>query len=176
MSLSDATKQIVRERAGFACEYCGVTEQNAGGELTVDHFRPQSKGGGDELENLVYCCVRCNLYKSDFWIEPPGEPTLWNPREEAAENHFWQAEDGHLYALTEKGELSIRILNLNRPQLVAYRRQQNLLVQERRLLEESEITVEVLFQLGEEQREIIRAQQILLEEQRKMLKILLKKY
>lgn len=176
MSLSEATKQTVRTRANFACEYCGVTEQNAGGELTVDHFRPQSKGGGDELENLVYCCVRCNLYKSDFWIESPNETSLWNPRLETAENQFWQAEDGHLFALTEIGELSIRILNLNRPQLVSYRHQQRLLVEERRMLEENEITVEVLFHLGEEQREIIRAQQILLDEQRQLLKVLLKKF
>ncbi len=176
MSLSEKVKQAVRQRANFACEYCGVKEQNAGGELTVDHFRPQSKGGGDELENLVYCCSRCNLYKSDFWIEPRREPSLWNPRLEPAENHFWQAENGRLHALTEKGGLSIRILNLNRQQLVAYRRGQRLMIEERRLLEESEIAVEVLSRLSEEQREIIRIQQILLEEQRQLLKLLLKKY
>lgn len=66
MSLSDATKQIVHQRANFACEYCGVSESDAGGELSVDHYRPQSKSGGGELENLVYACVRCNLYKSDY--------------------------------------------------------------------------------------------------------------
>ncbi len=176
MSLREKIKQAVRQRAFFACEYCGVTEQNAGGELTVDHFRPQSKEGGDELENLVYCCSRCNLYKSDFWIEPPNEPSLWNPRLEPAENHFWQAEDGRLHALTEKGGLSIRILNLNRPQLVAYRRGQRLMIEERRLLEESEIAVEVLSHLSEEQREIIRTQRILLEEQRQLLELLLKRF
>ena len=177
MSLSEKVKQAVRQRAGFACEYCGVTEQRAGGELTVDHFRPQSKGGGgDELENLVYCCSRCNLYKSDFWVEPPLGPSLWNPRLEPAENHFWQAEDGRLHALTGKGSLSIRILNLNRPQLVAYRRGQRLMIEERRLLEESEIAVEVLLRLSEEQRELIRRQRILLEEQKQLLGLLLKSF
>lgn len=176
MSLSDKVKQVVRQRANYACEYCGVTEQNAGGELTVDHYRPQSKGGGDELENLVCCCSRCNLYKSDFWVEQPLEPSLWNPRLEPAENHFWQAEDGRLHALTEKGGLSIRILNLNRPQLVAYRRGQRLMIEERHLLEESEIAVEVLSRLSEEQREIIRTQRILLEEQRQLLELLLKRF
>lgn len=175
MSLSEAIKQAVRGRAGFACEYCGVTEQNAGGELTVDHFRPQSKGGGDELENLVYACVRCNLYKSDFWVEPPIEPQLWNPRAELAEDHFWQAADGRLHALTATGEFSIRILNLNRSQLVAHRHHQRLLIEERRLLDESEIAVEVLYNLSEEQRQVIRAQRILLEEQRQLLRILLDK-
>lgn len=129
MKLTFQTKQVVCERAGYACEYCGVTEQNAGGELTIDHFQPQSKGGGDELENLVYqdlaqdschnrfglvgecqSCVRCNLYKSDFWNEASSEPNLWNLRLEPEETHFWLADDGRLLALTEVGELSIRIL------------------------------------------------------------------
>lgn len=176
MNLSEADKQIVRERANFSCEYCGVSEQNAGGELTFDHFRPQSKGGDDELENLVYCCVRCNLYKSDFWVELPYETRLFNPRLESAATHFWQAENGLLFALTEKGELSIRVLKLNRPQLISYRYQQRLLIEERRMLEESKVSLEVLNRLIEEQREIIRTQQILLEEQRQLLKLLLEKY
>ncbi len=176
MSLSNRIKQIVRERANFACEYCGVSEQNVGGELTIDHFRPQVEGGGDELENLVYCCVRCNLYKSDFWVEPSHEPTLWNPRLESAENHFWQAENGHLLGLTEKGELSIRILKLNRSQLIDFRNQQSLLVEERQLLQESEVTIEILYNLGEEQREIIRKQRNLLDEQSQLLKLLIKKF
>lgn len=98
------------------------------------------------------------------------------PRQDVIQDHFWQSEDGNLYALTEKGELSIRILNLNRPQLIVYRRQQRLLAEEHLLLEESEIILEVLFRLGEEQREIIRTQQKLLEEQRQILKLLLEKF
>jgi hypothetical protein len=172
VSLSNRTKQIVRERANFSCEYCGVSEQNAGGELTIDHFRPQAEGGGDELENLVYCCSRCNLYKSDFWVEPPHG--LWNPRLELSVTHFWQTESGNLLALTEKGELAIRILHLNRPQLIAYRNQQSLINEERQLVAEHEITIEVLYNLGEEQREIIRNQQALLNEQSQLLKLLVK--
>ncbi len=37
MSLPDAARQQVRRRAGFACEFCGVTEADAGGLLTIDH-------------------------------------------------------------------------------------------------------------------------------------------
>lgn len=176
MSLPHETIRLVRERADFACEYCGVSEQNAGGKLSVDHFRPQSKGGGDELENLVYACTRCNLYKSNFWTEVSVDVRLWNPRRESAENHFWQADDGQLFALTEMGELSIQTLKLNRPQLIEYRQHQRLLIEERRLLEENDITIEVLFRLGEEQAEIIRTQQTLLDEQRQLLKILLEQY
>lgn len=174
MSISNKSKLFVRRRADYACEYCGVSEQNAGGELTIDHFRPQSKNGGDALGNLVYCCSRCNLYKGDFWVESAGAPHLWNPRTDTFERHFWQGENGRLFALTETGELTIRILKLNRLQLVEYRRQQFLQNEERRLYKENEIAVEVLLKLNEELREVIRAQQKLLTEQRQLLNYLLK--
>ncbi|HXG82838.1 MAG TPA: HNH endonuclease signature motif containing protein [Pyrinomonadaceae bacterium] len=174
MSISGKNKFFARRRADYACEYCGVSEQNAGGELTIDHFRPQSKNGGDALDNLVYCCPRCNLYKGDFWVESPNAPQLWNPRRDTFERHFWQGENGHLFALTETGDLTIRILKLNRPQLIEYRRQQFAQTEERRLLEENEIAVEVLLKLNEEQREVIRTQQKLLTEQRQLLNYLLK--
>lgn len=165
----------MRRRARFACEYCGVSERSAGGELTIDHFRPQSKAGSDAINNLIYCCVRCNLYKGDFWVEQEADaPQLWNPRVESFENHFWQTEDGLLLALTPVGELTLKILKLNRSQLVAYRRQRFLQAEERRLLRESINSVQVLFRLNEEQREIIKSQERRLEEQKQLLKLLLR--
>jgi 5-methylcytosine-specific restriction endonuclease McrA len=53
----------VRERYAFCCGYCGVSEADVGGELTVDHFCSVSASGDDSDENLVYACVRCNQYK-----------------------------------------------------------------------------------------------------------------
>jgi HNH endonuclease len=38
-----------------------------GSELEIDHFQPKSAGGGDELENLIYCCTPCNRHKAMFW-------------------------------------------------------------------------------------------------------------
>ena len=176
MNLTDSEKQFVRERANFACEYCGVSEHNAGGELTIDHFQPLSKDGdADDLENLIYCCVRCNLYKSDFWVESPNETHLFNPRTDELEKHFWFADDGYIFGLTEKGELSIRILKLNRPQLIAYRSQQRSLQEESRMVEESRTSLQILHRLIMEQREIINTQKRLLDEQNQMLKILLER-
>ena len=163
----------MRRRAPFACEYCGISETSAGGELTIDHFRPQSKNGGDELENLVYVCVRCNLYKDDFWVDNTDAPPLWNPRTEPFENHFRQTEVGHFFAITETGELTLRTLKLNRRQLVENRRQHYLQTEERRLLNETRNSVQVLLHLNEEQREIIRQQELRLEEQQRLLKTIL---
>lgn len=64
MTVSREDAELVRVRAGQACEYCGVTETDCGGLLTIDHHRPQSHGGADGVDNLVYCCWRCNLYKA----------------------------------------------------------------------------------------------------------------
>ena len=46
----------VRDRYQRCCGYCGVCEDDAGGELTVDHFIPVAAGGGDDDENLIYAC------------------------------------------------------------------------------------------------------------------------
>lgn len=56
MTITDQMREQVRQRANFACEYCGVTETDTGGQLTIDHFHPRSKGGDDDLDNLLYCC------------------------------------------------------------------------------------------------------------------------
>lgn len=48
----------VRQRYEGRCGYCGVSEGETGGELTVDHFRPLCAGGDDTDDNLVYCCFR----------------------------------------------------------------------------------------------------------------------
>ncbi len=61
--------QTVRERYAFCCGYCGVSEADVGGELTVDHFRPVSAGVDHSDENLVYACVRCNQYKGGLLPE-----------------------------------------------------------------------------------------------------------
>ncbi len=47
----------VRQRYGGCCGYCGLSETDTGGELTVDHFRPLSAGGDDGDGNLVYACL-----------------------------------------------------------------------------------------------------------------------
>ena len=36
MTISARLRALVTRRAGFACEFCGVTEIDAGGELTID--------------------------------------------------------------------------------------------------------------------------------------------
>ena len=47
----------------YMCAYCGRKAN------TVDHIIPQSEGGSEEETNLVACCKRCNMKKSNRFPE-----------------------------------------------------------------------------------------------------------
>lgn len=71
-SLSKKSRFEVFKRDGFQCQYCGQVPPAC--VLEVDHIDPVSKGGGDEIENLVTSCFDCNRGKSDRAISaaPPS--------------------------------------------------------------------------------------------------------
>ncbi|MFN7944816.1 MAG: HNH endonuclease [Blastocatellia bacterium] len=170
MPVSAQTRNQVRQRAGFACEYCGVSETDVGSELTIDHFQPQSKGGDDRLENLIYCCTRCNEYKGSYWPEQLDEQTLWNPRNEPASLHFVADENGTLNPLTSTGALTIRLLHLNRQPLIDYRLKARLQSRQTELLNSyrgfMQLSADLLARQAEllnEQQEVLLRQQSLLE-------------
>lgn len=115
----------VRHACGCRCGYCRVTETAVGAELTVDHYQPRAAGGNDALENLVYACHRCNLYKGDYWPTPEevaaGQFVL-HPRRDDSAQHLRENEmTGEFEPLTATGAFNIRLLHLNRPQLIAHR-------------------------------------------------------
>jgi hypothetical protein len=127
-----AAREAVRREYGYRCGYCGVHEEELGGELEVDHFQPRSAGGSDHLDNLVYCCPTCNRLKGDFWPSdhPPATGRcLLHPKRDDPLVHFREEEDGRLTALTETGVFHIERLRLNRPPLVALRRARQKMVQ-----------------------------------------------
>jgi hypothetical protein len=174
MSITAEIRLFVRRRANFACEYCGVSETDTGSELTVDHFQPQTKGGSDEVENLLYCCQRCNQYKADYWPQDSTAPNLWNPRRDPLDMHLMQLTEGTLYPLTSIGDFTVRRLRLNRPPLVAYRMRQQARIDEQRLLARYREIVGALEQLSQQQATLLEEQQHLLEEQRMLLHLLLR--
>lgn len=66
MARKNISKKIrfeVLKRDCFKCQYCGVLAADK--QLHVDHIIPVSKGGSNELLNLVTACVDCNLGKND---------------------------------------------------------------------------------------------------------------
>ena len=48
-------------RDNYTCQYCG----KVGGKLEVDHIMPFSRGGSDDINNLVTACRKCNRQKHD---------------------------------------------------------------------------------------------------------------
>lgn len=60
-AIRSEVRYAVYKRDGNACIYCGKTE-----DLTIDHDIPQSRGGSDEIDNLLTACRACNASKRDL--------------------------------------------------------------------------------------------------------------
>jgi hypothetical protein len=115
-------RERARRRYAGRCGYCGVSEEDVGASLTIDHHCPRARGGGDEDENLVYCCPRCNEHKGSYWHETdPPHIRLLHPLRDDRATHLAAQEDGQVHGLTSEGMFLIHRLRLNRPQLVAHR-------------------------------------------------------
>jgi hypothetical protein len=162
MAIKLEIRRQVRRRANFACEFCGVSEANAGSELTVDHFQPIAKGGDDDLDNLIYCCPRCNQHKLDYWPAQPDAPRLWNPRREPFSRHFLAFDDGTLLPCTEVAEFTLRRLHLNRPALVDHRRNKILRTRYEEIIRALPQLLWRQAELAEQQQRLLQLQQALL--------------
>lgn len=56
-----AIRLQIAARDGLVCHYCAAAVKPS--SFTVDHIVPVSKGGTDDLSNLVACCRPCNSKK-----------------------------------------------------------------------------------------------------------------
>jgi 5-methylcytosine-specific restriction endonuclease McrA len=54
-------RRNIYARDGNKCQYCGKRMPTT--ELSLDHVVPKSQGGKSTWENIVCCCVRCNVKK-----------------------------------------------------------------------------------------------------------------
>lgn len=59
--LSKKTRFEVFKRDSFTCQYCGKSAPDV--VLEVDHIKPVSEGGTDDMLNLVTACFDCNRGK-----------------------------------------------------------------------------------------------------------------
>jgi len=94
-------------RDGFACQYCGATD-----ELTFDHVLPRSRGGRTTWENIVTACAPCNLrkggrYVRDAQMRPrrrPHRPSMHELQEMGRRfppHHLHESWQDYLYWDTE---------------------------------------------------------------------------
>jgi 5-methylcytosine-specific restriction endonuclease McrA len=66
MSLSEITRDKVRQRAENRCEYCLGHQNYILGRLQIDHIQPLSKGGVNTEDNLCLACELCIWGNSSF--------------------------------------------------------------------------------------------------------------
>jgi 5-methylcytosine-specific restriction endonuclease McrA len=67
----------VYTRDGFRCQYCG--KKRVMKSLNYDHVVPRSRGGLTIWENIVTCCIPCNLGKDNKTPEEAGMKLIKRP-------------------------------------------------------------------------------------------------
>lgn len=118
MMIDDATKEIVRRRANYLCEYYHSPERISTTRFTVDHLIPKSIGGSDELNNLALACRRCNERRYNFVAGYDSETKaivlLFNPRQQIWLEHFlWSANGRTIVGVTPTGRATCKRLDIN---------------------------------------------------------------
>lgn len=61
---SQDTRQLIYERAEGRCELCG--RKILFEDMTLDHVKPLSMGGEDNVNNLSCTCEPCNFFKGNI--------------------------------------------------------------------------------------------------------------
>lgn len=61
MAIGKSLRFEIFARDGFICQYCGQRPPDT--VLEVDHIHPRSRGGTDDVINLVTSCYDCNRGK-----------------------------------------------------------------------------------------------------------------
>ena len=126
-SIPRRLRDLVVRRADGRCEYCQLSQVGQEATFHIDHIVPRIDGGETEEDNLALACVSCSLRKEARRTAADPETgkivPLFNPRVDDWHSHFsW---DGvFLVGLTAKGRATVGALRLNRPVILAIRREE----------------------------------------------------
>jgi hypothetical protein len=116
--ISPALRASVAARAYHVCEYCLLHEDNSYLDFEVDHIISLKHEGLTALDNLAYTGFHCNRHKgSDLGSLARRTRLLtrfYNPRTDHWADHF-DLQDGRIESLTDIGEVTVRVLDLNHP-------------------------------------------------------------
>jgi hypothetical protein len=125
--ISLSLKNLVLSRSKGYCEYCKCPSDFSTEPFSIEHIVPRSKDGLDELDNLAYACIGCNIYKSDktefLDVVSQAISPLFNPRIMDWDGHFiWDESLTSMIGKTAIGRATIEALRLNRRPLKNLRR------------------------------------------------------
>lgn len=70
------SRRTIFARDNYTCQYCGATAK----DMTIDHVIPKRSGGNASWDNLVCCCRKCNMKKSDKLAHQVGMKLVRPPR------------------------------------------------------------------------------------------------
>ena len=145
MKHAHRTRMLLLEVFHGKCEYCERTIHAS--DVEIEHFRPLTgasdlAGSGSpdhygwlafEMENTFNACKHCNRAKRGFFpvrgergkpftpiaaLRETERALLLDPGYDEPAEHLRFVESGEVQALSERGEITIKCLNLNRPELV----------------------------------------------------------
>ncbi|MCY2977062.1 MAG: HNH endonuclease signature motif containing protein [Planctomycetota bacterium] len=119
-------RRQVRERSGYRCEYCLIHEDDAFLPHEPDHIIAVKHRGETIEGNLAWTCFVCNRGKGSD-IASVDDATgdivrLYHPRTDTWDDHMELSIDGSVAARTAIGRVTVSLLKLNRPELLAIRK------------------------------------------------------
>ncbi|PWK16745.1 HNH endonuclease [Arcicella aurantiaca] len=125
--ISTKNKRLIINRSRGYCEYCQCPADFSTEPFSIEHIIPRSKNGLDELSNLAYACIGCNIYKSDKteFLDTLSQAfyPLYNPRTMIWNEHFiWDKSLTVMIGKTAIGRVTIEAIKLNRRPLKNLRR------------------------------------------------------
>jgi hypothetical protein len=114
--MDEALRQLVRQRADDACEYCRMPQRFYRPQFQIEHVVARQHGGPTAADNLALACQHCNSHKGPniAGLDPDtGQLTrLFNPRGDTWDDHFEWA--GHvLVGKTPVGRATVAVLAVN---------------------------------------------------------------
>ena len=124
-AVSSRLPRLIIERAYGICEYCLIHQRNAHFTFQIDHIVSRKQRGETKASNLALACLRCNVAKGTDPAAYIGRPRrlvrLYHPREDRWNEHF-VLEGARIKALSDIGEATIRLLDLNASDRLLLRR------------------------------------------------------
>jgi 5-methylcytosine-specific restriction endonuclease McrA len=122
--MDSSTRSAVAIRAGAACEYCRLHEDDDVYAFHVEHIIAIKHGGANDLGNLAYACQFCNLHKGPnlAGVDPHtgGVVELFHPRRDRWSEHF-KVTEYRFVGRTAKGRATIAVLAMNDSERVRLR-------------------------------------------------------
>ena len=118
-------RALVRRRARFRCEYCGLPESRAPvAPLHIDHIVARKHSGATRPSNLAVACHHCNFHKQTDLVgvdrRTGKRAALFNPRRHKWQRHFeWSGLI--LVGLTAIGRATVAVLAMNDEDMIDLR-------------------------------------------------------